>query len=137
MHCLTTYRCACLSLSVKLANARHLLGNEQRTGVCLETRESLCVGGFKETHFKVLAKAAEAKFIISNALTQGASSATAGQRLGVRLMAALLHRLLLNGDDEWGQQEVTERIGVYGLVRVHEPHDQAVFGPLNSATREL
>ena len=56
-----------------------------------------------------------------------ASSATATQRLGVRLMAALLHRLLLNGEYEWGQQEVTEHIGVYGLVRVHEPRDQTVF----------
>ena len=63
-----------------------------------------------------------------------ASSATATQRLGVRLMAALLHRLLLNGEYEWGQQEVTEHIGVYGLVRVHEPRDRAVLCPINRVT---
>ena len=38
-----------------------------------------------------------------------------------------LYRLLLNGDNEWGQAEVKECIGVYGRALVHEPRDRAVL----------
>ena len=45
-----------------------------------------------------------------------------------------LHRLLLNRDNEWGQAEVRECIGVYGRALVHEPRDRAVLWSIDVAT---